>query len=86
MNINDLNRIAEKANDIRLDTEFMRLSRGAENQLEGDVESSRSFNKAEADSINNEGWNPQDAIHAYEGLYQHYLISSIEQTNLGQMP
>ena len=54
MKIDDFNRMAEAANDIRLDTEFMRLSRGAENQLEGDVESARAFNKAEADTINGE--------------------------------
>jgi len=77
MKIDDFNRMAEAANDIRLDTEFMRLSRGAENQLEGDVESARAFNKAEAEAINGEGWNPEDAIHAYEGLYQHQVLPHI---------
>ena len=45
MRIDDFNRMAEAANDIRLDTEFMRLSRGAENQLEGDVEKAKEIKR-----------------------------------------
>ena len=77
MEIDDLETIADAANRIRLNLEFMRLSSGAENQLEGDVESARAFSHAETRAIHDSGWNPSEAIHNFNGTRQSGFLSRI---------